>query len=169
MTSSIRLFSYIRENGNMRPTTPHIGRWVIKQNLCWNCISERRKPSFRIFCQMQNLRNENDDCRMKEKSPEGKIYHSFGTVFFGKGSGVERQNFAGASADFPPPYYVVIWLLKNRRFNWLAYLAASYTIYCIRNVLPNTIYGFCFICGFFLPFDCGEDRGVIAGEKGVPL
>ena len=26
---------------------------------------------------------------------------------------------------------------------------ATDTIYCIRNVLPNTIYGFCFICGFF--------------------
>ena len=37
------------------------------------------------------------------------------------------------------------------------------TIYCIRLSKSNTIYGFCFICGFFLPFDCGEDRGVIAG------
>ena len=76
---------------------------------------------------------------------------------------MERQNFAGVLADFSVPYYVVIWLLKNRRFNWLAHLAASYTIYCISDLLPNTIYGFCFICGFFLPFDCGEDRGVIAG------
>ena len=81
MTSSIRLFSYIRENGNMRPTIPHIGRWGIKQNLRWNCISDRRNPLFRIFCQMQNLRNKNDACRMKEKSPEGKIYYSLKTVF----------------------------------------------------------------------------------------
>ena len=40
---------------------------------------------------------------------------------------------------------------------------ATDTIYCIRNVLPNTIYGFCFFCGFFLPFDCGVNCGVIAG------
>ena len=40
---------------------------------------------------------------------------------------------------------------------------ASYTIYCIRNAYPNTIYGFCFFCGFFLPFDCGVNCGVIAG------
>ena len=35
---------------------------------------------------MQNLRNKNNACRMKEKSPEGKMYHSLGTVFFGKES-----------------------------------------------------------------------------------
>ena len=33
----------------MRPTTLHIGRWGIKQNLRWNCISERRNPLFRKF------------------------------------------------------------------------------------------------------------------------
>ena len=40
---------------------------------------------------------------------------------------------------------------------------ATDTIYCIRLSKSNTIYGFCFFCGFFLPFDCGEDCGVIAG------
>ena len=36
-------------------------------------------------------------------------------------------------------------------------------IYCIRLSKSNTVYGFCFFCGFFLPLDCGEDRGAIAG------
>ena len=49
MTSSIRLFSYMRGNGNIRPTTLRIGRWVIKQNLRWNCISERRIFHFANF------------------------------------------------------------------------------------------------------------------------
>ena len=40
---------------------------------------------------------------------------------------------------------------------------ATDTIYCIRFSKSNTIYGFCFFCGFFLPLDCGEDRGVIVG------
>ena len=35
---------------------------------------------------MQNLRNKNDACKRKEKSPEGKMYHSLKTVFFGKES-----------------------------------------------------------------------------------
>ncbi len=35
---------------------------------------------------MKNLRNENDACKRKEKSPEGKMYHSLKTVFFGKES-----------------------------------------------------------------------------------
>ena len=41
----------------MRPTTPHIGRWDIKQNLLWNCISERREPLFRKFYIFLNLRS----------------------------------------------------------------------------------------------------------------
>ena len=41
----------------MRPTTPHIGRWDIKQNLLWNCISERREPLFRKFYVFLNLRS----------------------------------------------------------------------------------------------------------------
>ena len=42
---------------------------------------------------------------------------------------------------------------------------ATDTIYCIRNIPPNTIYGFCFFCGFFLPFDCGVNCGVNCGVK----
>ena len=38
---------------------------------------------------------------------------------------MERQNFAGVSADFRTSYYYVIWAPKNRRFNWPAHLAAK--------------------------------------------
>ena len=40
---------------------------------------------------------------------------------------------------------------------------ATDTIYCIGLNKSNTIYGFCFLWLVFLPFDCGEDCGVIAG------
>lgn len=76
---------------------------------------------------------------------------------------MERQNFAGVLADFSVPYYVVIWLLKNRRFNWLAHLAATDTIYCIRNVHLNTIYGFCFIWLFSLFPKLGKEMGKLFG------
>ena len=36
---------------------------------------------------------------------------------------------------------------------------ATDTIYCIRLSKSNTIYGFCFLCGFFLPFIVGKFVG----------
>ena len=42
---------------------------------------------------------------------------------------------------------------------------ASYTIYCIRKVLPNTIYGFCFIWLFYFFPKLGKDLGKLFGRN----